>query len=162
SAAHAPRVVARGGRVFVVWHEATAGFENVWLAVSRDRGKTFGAPIHVSDHPPGTVVELNPAVAVRGRHLFVVWQQFTTAHDDNKWAPAIAASGSTLYLAWPDFRKYNWDVFVARSTDGGATWSPNVQVDDFPDLERLDERPTLGIDRDGTLHVAWTDLRARE
>ncbi|HLY38320.1 MAG TPA: hypothetical protein VKU61_09810 [Candidatus Binatia bacterium] len=256
SAAHAPRVAARGGRVFVVWHEAVAGFENVYLAVSRDRGNTFGPAIQVSDHPAGTVVELNPALAVRGRHVFVVWQEFTTgrdddagrivlarldargrklgpdvrvddgdgvgkwtpaialvdtdpvvawiderdagpegeplehvyaarsrtggttfdpavrvdagtpdplaAHADNKWAPAIAASRSTLYLAWPDFRKYNWDIFVARSTDGGVTWAPNVQVDDFPDLERLDERPTLGIDRDGTLHVAWTDLRARE
>ncbi len=256
AAQHAPRIAARGARVFVVWHEANAGLENVYLAISRDRGRTFGAPIRVSDNPPGTVAELNPALAVRGRRLFVVWQEFVVghdddsgrielarldprgvklgpdvrvdgtdgsgkwvpsialvggdpvvawiderdvgpegeplehlyaargrvdgttfdpavrvdagtpdplaAHDDNKWAPAIAASRSTVYLAWPDFRNYNWDLFAARSDDGGVTWGPNARIDDFPDLERLDERPTLGIDRSGALHVAWTDLRARE
>ena len=57
---------------------------------------------------------------------------------------------------------YNWDIFLARSDDGGATWGANVEVDDFPDLERLDERPALAVDRHGPLHVAWTDLRARE
>src|SRR5439155_608873 len=37
-AQHAPRVAAHGVRVYVVWHEASAGLENVFLAVSRDRG----------------------------------------------------------------------------------------------------------------------------
>jgi hypothetical protein len=84
------------------------------------------------------------------------------AHLDNKWGPTIAASGSTVYVAWADFRNYNWDVFIARSDDGGVRFGPNVQVDDFFDFERIDERPTLAIDRRGLVHVAWTDLRARE
>jgi hypothetical protein len=83
-------------------------------------------------------------------------------HLDNKWAPAMATDGKSVFLAWSDFRNYNWDIFLARSDDRGATWTTNVQVDDFPDLERIDERPTLGIARKGPLHVAWTDLRARE
>src|SRR5262249_52012262 len=44
----------------------------------------------------------------------------------------------------------------------GAHWLPNVRVDDFPNVERLNERPTVVVDRGGTVHVAWTDLRARE
>jgi hypothetical protein len=56
-------------------------------------------------------------------------------------APALAADRTTLFLAWADFRHYNWDIFLARSDDGGSSWSPNVRVDDFPDLERVDERP---------------------
>jgi hypothetical protein len=51
---------------------------------------------------------------------------------------------------------------MARSADGGATFGPNVRVDDFMDLERLNERPTIAADRRGHVHVAWTDLRARE
>jgi hypothetical protein len=35
-------------------------------------------------------------------------------------------------------------------------------VDDFAGFERINERPSLGTDRDGRVHVAWTDLRARE
>jgi hypothetical protein len=83
-------------------------------------------------------------------------------HNDNKWAPTLAALRDTVYAAWVDFRNYNWDVFLARSDDGGATWGANVRVDDFPDLERLNERPVIGLDRRGPAHVLWTDLRARE
>jgi len=255
-AQRAPRIAARGSRVFVVWHEANGGLENVYLAVSRDRGTTFSAPIRVSDNAPGAVAELHPAVALRGRRVFVVWQEFANGrdddagriklarldargqklapdvrvddaegsgkwlpsiaiaganpivawiderdpgpegeplehvyvarglsggasfspavrvdagtpdplalHDDNKWAPAIAAQRNSVYVAWADFRNYNWDIFLAASVDGGATFGANVRVDDFPDLERLNERPVLGLDRRGPLHVAWTDLRARE
>ena len=255
-AQHAPRVTASSARVFVVWHEAGAGYENVYLAISSDRGETFAPPIRVSDNAPGAVVETHPAVAVRGRRVFVVWQEFVSGrddadgrvklarfdvrgtklgpdtrvddadgagkwmpavttvgfdpvvawvderdagvegqplehiyaarsldrgasflpavrvdagtpvplafHDDNKWAPTLAARGPTVYAAWADFRNYNWDIFLARSTDGGLTWGPNTQVDDYPDFERIDERPTIAIDRRGPVHVAWTDLRARE
>ena len=44
------------------------------------------------------------------------------AHLDNKWSPAIAAAGGKVYVAWADFRRYNWDIFFARSDDGGRTF----------------------------------------
>ena len=255
-AQHAPQLAAAGARVYVVWHEARAGLENVFLAVSRDGGQTFASPIRVSDNPAGTVAELFPAVAVRGNRVLVVWQEFAAGHDDrqgriklarlgplgrkrgadvrvdgldasgkwlpaiafvgtdpvvawvderdagpegeplehvfaahgrrggtvfgpavrvdggapvplathldNKWGPTLAASGRSLYAAWADFRNYNWDIFLARSPDRGASWGSNVQVDDFPDFERIDERPSVAADRLGHVHVVWTDLRARE
>ncbi len=255
-AQHAPRITARGTRVFVVWHEEGPGLENVFLAVSRDRGQTFSAPVRVSDNAAGSVAELHPAVALRGRRIYVVWQEFANGrnddagrvklarfdargrklasdvrvddadgsgkwlpsvvvvggdpvvawvderdagpegeplehiyaargraggtsfdaavrvstgtpvplavHVDNQWGPTLAAARDTVYAAWTDFRNYNWDVFVARSDDGGTSWGTSIQVDDYPDLERIDERPSLAADRHGPLHIAWTDLRARE
>jgi hypothetical protein len=255
-AQHAPRVAAVDQRVYVVWHEAREGLENVYLAISSDRGASFEVPVRVSDNPAGAVAELHPAVAARGDRVYVVWQEFTSGHDDdagriklaalngrgrkrfsdvrvddgndvgvwlpqialagsapvvawiderdagpegeplehvyaargrrrgrefapavrvdagvpvplalhhdNKWSPALTAAGRHVYLAWADFRNYNWDVFLARSDDRGTTWGANVRVDDFPDLERINERPTLAADRRGRVHVAWTDLRARE
>jgi hypothetical protein len=83
-------------------------------------------------------------------------------HLDNKWAPAIAADGANLFLAWADFRNYNWEIFGARSGDGGLTWGPNTRIDDYLADERLNERPTVAFGGDGSLQVAWTDLRARE
>ncbi len=256
-AQHAPRVAAVDKRVYVVWHAAAAtGLDNVWLAVSVDGGQTFGPPVRVSGHPAGTVMELHPSVAVRGRRVVVAWQEFADGrddddgrimlarfdhrgrkrggdvrvddapgsgkwlpsvalvgrnpvvtwiderdrgpegeplehvyaarardggkrferavrvdagapvdlalHDDNKWAPQVTAVGRTVYVAWADFRNYNWDVFLARSDDGGFAFGANVRVDDFPGTERLNERPVLAADRAGHVHVAWTDLRARE
>jgi len=84
------------------------------------------------------------------------------AHLDNKWSPTIAADGEKVYVAWADFRNYNWDIFLARSDDGGQTFGANVRVDDFAGLERINERPSLAADAAGTVHAVWTDLRARE
>lgn len=254
-AQHAPRVAAAGRRVFVVWHEERNGLPNVYLAMSRNGGRTFAVPSHVTDHAAGAVAELNPAIAVRGSDVWIAWQEFAAGrnddrgrievarftatgrkrgrdvrvdtvddagkwmpaialagtrpvvawiderdagpageplehvyaarksargrgfdppvrvdagtpvalalHVDNKWSPALATAGGTVYCAWADFRNYNWDIFLARSDDGGASWGANVQVDDYPDVERIDERPTVAADRRGTVHVAWTDVRAR-
>jgi hypothetical protein len=85
-----------------------------------------------------------------------------SAHLDNKWSPTITIAGGKVYVAWSDFRKYNWDIFFARSDDGGRSFGHNVQIDDFAGLERIDERPSLAIDPSGRVHAAWTDLRARE
>jgi hypothetical protein len=84
------------------------------------------------------------------------------AHLDNKWSPALTVSGGKAYVAWSDFRDYNWDIYFARSDDGGRTFGPNVRVDDFGGFERLNERASLAVDAAGRVHAAWTDLRARE
>ena len=253
---HAPSIAVAGSRVYVAWHQSDGGFENVYLAVSRDHGQTFSAPVRISDNLPGQVTELNPVVAARGSRVLVAWQEFDAGGDDdagkimlamltsrgrkrfgdvrvddqdgagkwtpaitlvrrdpvvawiderdtglqaqpfehvyaargrrggrefdpavrvdggtavplavradNKWSVTLTSAGETVFAAWADFRNYNWDIFLARSDDGGVTFGPNVRVDDFPGFERINERPTLAADDAGTVHAAWTDLRARE
>jgi hypothetical protein len=80
---------------------------------------------------------------------------------DNKWAPAILAAGGAVHVAWVDFRDYNWDVYVARSTDGGRSFDGGQRVNGFPGFERICDTPALARTRGG-LRVAWTDVRARE
>jgi hypothetical protein len=114
--------------------------EHVYAARGLSGGRRFAAPVRVDG---------GPTVPLAG-------------HLDNKWSPTITAVARTVWVAWADFRNYNWDVFLARSDDGGATFGPNLRVDDFPDYERINERPSVAADRRGAVHVAWTDLRARE
>ena len=253
---HAPRIAARGRHVYVVWHQDEGAGSSIYMAVSHDSAQTFDPPIRVSDNLPGSVTELNPAIAVRGGKVFVVWQEFGSLgnddagrimmarfsgrprkvgfdvrvddqdgagkwmpsiafsssrpivawiderdpgpegeplehvyaarglaggrgfgpairvdlgeaqplalHNDNKWAPSLAANNKQLLIAWSDFRNYQWDVFSARSLDGGFSWQPNVRVDDSQVFERVNERPSVAIERSGVVHVAWTDLRARQ
>jgi hypothetical protein len=71
-------------------------------------------------------------------------------HNDNKWAPSLAAQKKLLLVAWADFRSYQWDIYSARSFDAGLTWQPNVRVDDSAVFERVNERPSVAIDRLGT------------
>ena len=84
------------------------------------------------------------------------------AHLDNKWSPTIAVAGGKVFVAWSDYRNYNWDVYFARSDDGGITFGANTRIDDFQGFERVNERASLAIDALGRVHAAWTDLRARE
>jgi hypothetical protein len=43
-------------------------------------------------------------------------------------AQTTAADGSTAYITWQDYRNGEFDIQLARTTDGGLTWSPAVQV----------------------------------
>jgi len=81
---------------------------------------------------------------------------------DNKWAPAIAADGQDVHVAWVDFRDYNWDVYTARSTDGGRSFGANQRVNGFEGFERICDAPSFALGRGGALRLAWTDVRARE
>jgi hypothetical protein len=50
------------------------------------------------------------------------------------------------------------DVVLARSRDGGTTWSDKVRVND--DLPRYDNSiPAVAVDDRGLVHVAWYDRR---
>jgi hypothetical protein len=41
---------------------------------------------------------------------------------------AVNQRTGTLYDTWYDYRNGEWDIFIARSTDGGVTWSEPRQV----------------------------------
>ncbi len=82
-----------------------------------------------------------------------------TTAGTNQTAPVIVAhptQASTLYAAWVDSRNGHYDIYVARSTDGGATWLASAKVnDDAGDSAQYE--PSIAIGTDGTLYLAWTD-----
>jgi hypothetical protein len=141
-----PAVTLAEGRPVVAWiDERDKGpdgepLEHVYAARASDAGAGFG---------PSVRVDMGAPMAV-------------SLHTDNKWAPAIATAGSRVFLAWADFRNYNWEIFGARSDDGGSSWGANVRIDDYLAGERLNERPTVAFGPNGTVHAAWADLRAVE
>jgi hypothetical protein len=49
-------------------------------------------------------------------------------------------------------------VYVARSTDGGASFLPNVDVSDDT-LQSGQRRPSIAVDDSGNVFVAWEDYR---
>lgn len=71
-------------------------------------------------------------------------------------SPDLAELNGTLYATWLDDRQGGSqpDVYFAKSTDSGQTWSTNVRVsalpyDDWPDA------PSIAVQPDGTLWVSW-------
>jgi hypothetical protein len=111
--------VAPDGTVHVAWNDISQSIEE---ATSTDGGASFG-PAHVISPTNVFVVTVIPAQSSRGVLI----------------TPACGADGTagpargTLYCSWVDANGASGlDVLVARSTDGGSTWSAPVVVNDDP------------------------------
>lgn len=103
--AMAPNLIATGEGLLLSWLEpvrpgARPG-EGEWaLRVARFEGGAWSTPREI----------------VRSAQFFVNWADF----------PSIAAAPGGLYAHWAEMSgpgTYSYDVQLARSTDGGATWS---------------------------------------
>jgi hypothetical protein len=98
------------------------------------QGYVFGPNVRVNDNPPGSSYNNTGRGGMRG----------------------VVVRGDTVYCAWSDGRTSDQGVWFAKSTDGGQTFLPNVQVDDSLGNAYV---PTLAAGDDGTIYVAWTDMR---
>lgn len=67
---------------------------------------------------------------------------------------AVTTDNGNVYATWQDYRNGEWDIQLARSTDGGLTWSESVTVnpDDgldhyFPaiDISEKGEKDGVGV-----------------
>jgi len=70
------------------------------------------------------------------------------------WYPAVEAERQgRIHVAWLD-RRYGfcWEVFYKRSTDGGATWEPDVSLSDSGQFNYLFLRG-ITSDEQGWVHV---------
>ena len=75
---------------------------------------------------------------------------------------AVAAGrDGAVYVAWRHIYPTNLrDIAVARSTDGGKTFSTPVRVseDGWQIAGCPDDGPALAVDESGTLHVVWPTM----
>lgn len=117
---------------------------------SLDGGRTFEDPVRVSDPERLRVVAASPAVDADGE-LVVVYQDFKGNVRDfqNLEGPAWEEPSALV---------------VTRSTDGGRSFAPGVEVDAGVITTRrflvfLPEFPGIAASDDGALYVVWADAR---
>ncbi len=139
---------ANRGTLYCSWMDETAtNGTDVFVARSTNAGVTWGPPMRVNDDASG-----------------VANDQF------NQWL-AVDPSDGSVHLSWNDTRldpsHVSTHIFYARSTDGGRTFSPNVQVTTAPTNETCcgadlgnqygdyEGIAALG----GIVHPIWTDRR---
>jgi hypothetical protein len=166
----APQVaVGAGGNVFLSYTVFLGVGDQAGTVVlnfrrSSDHGKSFDPEVSVSN-----IVESGDVGRLQGDIV-------------DPPAPAMAADYSskrggkdTLYIAWADGRDnpqvdvlgsgtYNFgDILLAKSTDGGSTWSTPKPVsptpDDFAGIGRDQFQPAIAVNRDGALAVCYYDKR---
>jgi hypothetical protein len=134
------------GRLYVVWADGRNGDVDVYMTSSADSGTTWTAPLRVNDdYVGGGAEQLHPTVWVDDAgHVHV---QFLDRRED----PA------NLKLA----------IYLATSTNGGASFGPNVRVSDPGFVQGgLPGRPNIwlgdyggGAGAGGKNHIAWADGR---
>jgi len=133
-----PWVAARGSFVAVAWGASVPGATDVFVAVSRDNGQTFSAPVQVNTVAGEAKLggEFPPRVALVAR--------------DGAPDPDIAV----LWTA----RGETTAIKTSRSHDGGATFDApaTLQAAAAPGQRGW---PALALDPQGTAHAIWLDHR---
>jgi hypothetical protein len=113
---------------------------------STDRGATWSAPIRVAAYEPAGAKDPSTRVPIR---------------DGTPIAAIAAGRDGSLCVAWQDARispdPGRDDVLLARSSDGGLTWSTPVRVNGAPGKTAF--APQVHVAADGTIGVTYFDLR---
>ncbi|MGQ0428452.1 MAG: sialidase family protein [Gammaproteobacteria bacterium] len=116
--------VGEDGAVYVAWTEYEG---TLWFSCSSDGGRSFSPP---------------QRVAGGGREKPVR-------------APSLAlAPDRTVYLAWSLGEDKGADIHVAKSADGGASFSKPLIVATSPGYS---DAPRLAVDSRGILHLVYTE-----
>src|SRR5438067_2720512 len=142
----ASAAIDRGGNLYVAWVDAAdvdfdgSGTAGLQVAVSRDAGRTFRAPIAVAALPSGC-----------------------GPNDDcgNRYPAATAAAGAggVADLAWsagvyPDPAR----VFVSRTRGSGRSWTaPRPLAAPAGTADHDEFAPSMALAPDGRLDLGWAD-----
>lgn len=130
-------LAANGSLVAAAWAASLpTGVTDIYVAVSRDGGSTFAAPVRVNEKPGDARVngEQPPRVALRSRGT-------TTTEIVAVWTSKADAGGT---------------IVSARSVDGGKTFGPTSMVAEGPGNRGWEN---ITIDGAGKVHVVWLDHR---
>ena len=79
---------------------------------------------------------------------------YVTSNSGNSGIPKLFATGNHVYLAWEDNSKGNFDVFLTKSDDNGATF--HLPVDISSDAAGQSGTPQIAVSQNN-LYVVWMD-----
>jgi hypothetical protein len=117
----------RTDRIYVSWTEFREdGTAPILLAYSKDHGETFSKPVLVSSNSPLCNLQAgsNPALLC----------------DSNQFSEPVVGPDHSLYVVWANYNnkvtghENRNQMLIAKSTDGGVSFSAPVKVADFYEL----------------------------
>jgi hypothetical protein len=127
--------ITPGDRLVMSWSDtrkANSGNENDVFADSSSDGLTWGADVQINDNDSRYQEDPSLAVGLTG------------------------SCKGAVYAVWQDFRgQKSYDIYGARSVDGGLTWSANEAI--AKDVQGDEMNPAIAVDGTCTIGVAWRD-----
>jgi hypothetical protein len=132
-----PWVAAAGSFVAVSWAAANAGKGDIYVAVSRDGGRTFAVPVMVNATAGDARIsgEIAPRVSLR----------------------PIAGAAPEIVVTW-NARDGGTSIRTARSADGGRSFGAPVTLQTSGAAGDRGWQATT-IDPQGGVHAIWLDHR---
>ena len=168
-----------GDTVHIVWVDRLSTTRGVlYYICSLDSGLTWSNPVAITDTSSNIY---NPAIAVNGPNVHVVWREITPLNKRNSiykhsldggntWGakiavdtsvadwPAVTVSGNTVYVANDivvSAAPFNTEIFFLRSLDNGFTWSPHTRI-----TNSVGRSEDEAIAAEGShVHMSWNDNR---
>jgi hypothetical protein len=132
-----PSVAAAGPLVAVVWSAAdSVGATDIYAAVSRDSGRSFGVPVRVNDVPGDARVngEQPPHMAIQ------------------------PGAQSIITVVWTVKRRKGTTLLQSRSSDGGRTFG-HASLVPGTDAPGSRGREAIASEPSGRVDAVWLDHR---
>jgi hypothetical protein len=159
---------------------------DILMAKSNNNAYSFGQNVMVNDEEDvADDFQTEPIVCTSANdHVFVCWMERLSGSTAKHIRMARSSNGGTsfaetqvsseqlrtgsptmdanddgtIWIAWRDYRCDNQDIFAARSSNNGQTFSQEIKVNDDSGYAFQSE-PSLGVDDDGKCYIAWLDRR---
>ena len=127
--------VEKNGNINVVWFEVPSGgtVPDVFFSRSTDAGTTFSTPLDISPSVPASIREWPELVLDSSGNINVVW---TNEFQAQQGGPFVV------------------DVYYTRSSDGGASFSPPLNLSQDGSGAPAEAAP-LAVDSSGNVFVVW-------
>ena len=145
-----PQFVEQDNHVYVIWQSSLFGTSTILMTRSLDGGISFEKPIQLSDE---SQLSAFPQIALSGNNVYSSWIEksadnstniiFTKSNDQgnsfgaplhvthnvgNSGIPKLSADGNNVYLTWEDNSRGDYDVFLSKSSDSGASFHVPLDI----------------------------------
>lgn len=173
-----PRIAVDGrGNINMVWNDNSSGAFEIFFTRSSNLGSTFSAPQNISNNNGASFA---PQMGLDGNgNIYVVWTDNSPGNDDIFFSRSIDGGttfsppknlsnnignsfnsdivvdiGGAINVVWQDSTAGNLDIFFARSTDGGVTFSAPQDVSNNMGNSGI---PQIAVTNSGAINVVWQD-----
>jgi hypothetical protein len=133
--------------LYLVWHDMRSGDFDIYFSKSTDGGATWGDGIENDNDIRVDDTDSNA--------------NFTDNETLQKYPDIAVDSSGNIYVVWQDDRegRGDTDLYLAKSIDGGSTFGTNIRVDHNGTGSFDQQHPSIEIDGNNIVYVAWEDER---